>query len=56
MLGKILDGLNTMLGDPTLTFPMSGEVLFRSKMLGDSSQQFHCFQMLDETLDRLNRP
>ena len=23
-------------------------------MLGDGSQQFHCFQMLDEMLDRLN--
>ena len=54
MLGEMLDRLNAMWGHPTLTFPMLGEVSFLSKMLGDATQQFHCFQMLDEMLCRLN--
>ena len=54
MLGEMLDPLNTMLGQPTLTFLMLGEVLILVKMLGDGRQQLLCFQMLDEMLDRFN--
>ena len=54
MLGEVLDRLNTMVGNPTLTFPMLGQNCFWSKMLGVGSQQFHSFQKLDEMLGRLN--
>ena len=54
MLGEILGRLNTRFSHLKLIFLMLGEICSRSKMLSEGSQQFHCFQTLDEMLGGSN--